>query len=265
MWPSWYPRSIGTAILKASVFRAIQTITVTAPKFFEGLQALITSTKPAVWQSYFQWQIVRDTASLLSKPFVDERFRMQQALTGQPELPSRWRRCVSATDDSLGDLLAQPYVKDHFPGDSKQSAETVVSAISAAMASDLGALDWMDADTRTRAREKLGSLAYLIGYPEKWKAYDFPVDAKTYAQNVLRSRNYELKRALGKVGKPVDRTEWQMTAPTVNAYYDPQRNQMVFPARYPAAAVLRPSSRPARERRGDRHGRRPRTHARLRR
>jgi len=211
-------------------FPAIQSIAVTAPKYFESLQALLTSTKPAIWQSYLQWHIVRDTASLLSKPFVDERFRMQQALTGQPELPPRWRRCVHATDDSLGDLLAQPYVKDHFPGDSKKSAETMVSAISAAMASDLDALDWMDAETRTRAHEKLASLAYLVGYPEKWKAYDFPVDRKSYAQNALHSRNYELKRALTKVGKPVDRSEWQMTAPTVNAYYDPQRNQMVFPA-----------------------------------
>ena len=211
-------------------FPAIQEISVTAPKFFEGLQALLTTTKPAVWQSYLKWQIVHDTASLLSKPFVDERFRMQQALTGQPELPPRWRRCVHATDDSLGDLLAQPYVKDHFPGDSKQSAQTMVSAISSAMGSDLDALDWMDAETRKRAHEKLASLAYLVGYPEKWKAYDYPVDARSYAQNALRSRNYELKRALNKVGKPVDRTEWQMTAPTVNAYYDPQRNQMVFPA-----------------------------------
>ena len=211
-------------------FPGIQNISLTAPKFFEGLQALITSTKPGVWQSYLQWQIVHDTASLLSKPFVDERFRMQQALTGQPELPPRWRRCVHATDDALGDLLAQPYVRDHFPGDSKQSAETMVSAISAAMGSDLDGLDWMDAETRSRAHEKLGSLAYLIGYPEKWKAYDFALDPKGYAQNALHSRNYELKRALTKVGKPVDRTEWQMTAPTVNAYYDPQRNQMVFPA-----------------------------------
>jgi putative endopeptidase len=211
-------------------FPDVQAISVTSPSFFAGLQALITTTKPAVWQSYLKWQIVHDTASLLSKPFVDERFRMLQALTGQPELPPRWRRCVSATDGALGDLLAQPYVKDHFPGDSKQSAETMVSAISAAMRSDLDALDWMDAQTRTRAHEKLGSLAYLVGYPEKWKAYDFPVDPKTYAKNALRSRNYELKRALLKVGKTVDRTEWQMSAPTVNAYYDPQRNQMVFPA-----------------------------------
>lgn len=211
-------------------FPAIQEISVTAPKFFEGLQTLITSTKPAVWQSYLKWHIVRDTASLLSKPFVDERFRMTQALTGQPELPPRWRRCVHATDDALGDLLAQPYVKDHFPGDSKQSAQTMVAAISAAMGSDLDALDWMDAETRARAHEKLSSLAYLVGYPEKWKAYDFQVDAKSYAQNALHSRNYELKRELAKVGKPVDRTEWHMTAPTVNAYYDPQRNQMVFPA-----------------------------------
>ncbi len=219
-----------TGYWKGLGFPGTQDIAVTAPKYFEGLQALIDSTKPAVWQSYLSWQVVRSTAKLLSKPFVDESFRMQQALTGQPELPPRWRRCVHATDDALGDLLAQPYVKDHFPGDSKQSAQNMVAAISGAMANDLGKLDWMDEPTRARAREKLSSLAFLIGYPSKWKTYDFPIDAKSYAQNSLRSRHFELKRDLTKVGKPVDREEWQMTAPTVNAYYDPQRNQMVFPA-----------------------------------
>jgi putative endopeptidase len=211
-------------------FPATQDIAVTSPRFFEGLQTLITTTKPAVWQSYLSWQIVRSTAKLLSKPFVDESFHMQQALTGQPELPPRWRRCVHATDDALGELLAQPYVKDHFPGDSKASAEAMVAAISAAMGNDLSKLDWMDEATRARAHEKLSSLAYLIGYPSKWKTYDYPVDPKTYAQNALRSRGFELKRDLTKVGKAVDRDEWGMTPPTVNAYYDPQRNQMVFPA-----------------------------------
>jgi putative endopeptidase len=211
-------------------FPDTQAIAVTAPKYFEGLQTLISTTKPAVWQSYLTWQVVHSTASLLSKPFVDEAFRLRQALTGQPELPPRWRRCVHATDDALGELLAQPYVKDYFPGDSKQSAQSMVAAISAAMGGDLNELDWMDEATRARAHEKLTALAYLVGYPNKWKSYDYSVDPKAYAQNVLASRSFELKRQLTKVGKTVDREEWQMTPPTVNAYYDPQRNQMVFPA-----------------------------------
>jgi putative endopeptidase len=211
-------------------FPKTHDISVTAPKFFEGLQVLISSTKPAVWQSYLSWHIVRSTAMLLSQPFIDEAFKMRQALTGQPELPPRWRRCVQATDSALGELLAQPYVKDHFPGDSKQSAEKMVGAISAAFDADLGRLDWMDEATRARAHEKLSSLAYLIGYPSKWKTYDYPLDEKAYADNALRSRGFELKREMAKVGTPVDRTDWQMTPPTVNAYYDPQRNQMVFPA-----------------------------------
>ena len=211
-------------------FPDTQSIAVTAPKYFEGLQALISSTKPAVWHSYLTWQVVHGTASLLSKPFVDEAFKLRQALTGQPELPPRWRRCVHATDDALGELLAQSYVKDYFPGDSKQSAQDMVAAISAAMGRDLNELDWMDDATRGRAHEKLTSLAYLIGYPNKWKSYDYKLDPKAYAQNALASRSFELKRELTKVGKTVDREEWQMTPPTVNAYYDPQRNQMVFPA-----------------------------------
>ena len=211
-------------------FPDTQSIAVTAPKYFEGLQALIGSTKPAVWQSYLTWQVLHSTASLLSKPFVDEAFKLRQALTGQPELPPRWRRCVRATDDALGELLAQPYVKDYFPGDSKQSAQNMVAAISVAMGQDLDKLDWMDEATRSKAHEKLTALAYLIGYPNKWKSYDYAVDPKAYAQNALASRGFELKRELTKVGKTVDREEWQMTPPTVNAYYDPQRNQMVFPA-----------------------------------
>ena len=213
-------------------FPATQSIAVTAPKYFEGLQALLGTTKPAVWQSYLTWQVVHSTAQISNQAVRRwKRFRLQQALTGQPELPPRWRRCVHATDDALGELLAQPYVKDYFPGDSKQSAQNMVAAISAAHGSRRGqALDWMDEATRVKAHEKLTALAYLIGYPNKWKSYDYAVDPKAYAQNALASRSFELKRDLTKVGKTVDRQEWQMTPPTVNAYYDPQRNQMVFPA-----------------------------------
>jgi putative endopeptidase len=209
---------------------SVKDLNVTAPKFFEGLQPVLSAASPSALRAYLQWHIVRSTARHLSKPFVDESFRMEQALTGQAENRPRWRRCVAATDGALGDLLAEAYVSKNFAGESKSAAEEMVHAISAAFGKDLEALSWMDEVTRKRAGEKLAAMAYLIGYPEKWKTYDFEVDPRSHGQNVLRARAFDLKRELAKVGQTVDRKEWQMTAPTVNAYYDAQRNHMVFPA-----------------------------------
>ncbi|HET9960647.1 MAG TPA: M13 family metallopeptidase [Polyangiaceae bacterium] len=209
---------------------AFEELNVTAPKFVEGVQAVLTKHTPAQLRGYLEWHIVHATAPLLAKPFVDENFRFEQVLTGQPELRSRFRRCVAATDRALGDLLAQAYVERNFSGESKPAAERMVFAIGAQFKTALERLTWMDAATRGRAREKLERMAYLIGYPKVWKSYDFPIDRARYAESALAARAFDLKRELNKVGQPVDRDEWQMTAPTVNAYYDPQRNHMVFPA-----------------------------------
>jgi putative endopeptidase len=205
-------------------------LNVTAPHFFEGAQQALKGIEPSAWQAYLQWHIVRSTAPLLSKPFVDEAFKLEQALTGQAEQKARWRRCVGATDAALGDLLGQAYVETNFPGESKAAAVAMVKAISSAFGGELDRLDWMDATTRARAHAKLDAMAYLVGYPSKWKTYDFAIDEKGYAQNALRARAFDLARELRKVGTTVDRDEWQLTPPTVNAYYDPQRNHMVFPA-----------------------------------
>jgi putative endopeptidase len=126
--------------------------------------------------------------------------------------------------------LAQPFVKTRFGGDSKAAAEGMVGEISRQFGRELSQLDWMDAKTKERAAAKLKAMEYLIGYPNKWKTYDFAIDAKSYANSTFASRAFELRRELGKVGKPVDRQEWQITPPTVNAFYDPQKNHMVFPA-----------------------------------
>jgi putative endopeptidase len=208
----------------------VTALNVSAPKFFSGLSAVLASAKPAALHAYLDWQIVRGLARHLSKPFVDESFRMEQALTGQAEIRPRWRRCLATTDDALGDLLGQAYTQAHFAGESKAAAEGMVHAISSAFQSELGSLTWMDASTRERAGQKLAAMGYLIGYPDQWKTYGFDVDPKSYAQNVLRARAFDLKRELAKVGNAVDKREWQISAPTVNAYYSPQRNHMVFPA-----------------------------------
>jgi putative endopeptidase len=208
----------------------IRDVNVTSIPFFEGMNRLLKQMKPAEWQSYLAWQVVHSTAPLLTKAMVDENFAMQQVLNGQKELAARWKRCVSSTDGALGELVAQPFIKAKFAGDSKSAAEAMVLEISRQFGSELERLDWMDSTTRERARGKLNAMQYLIGYPDKWKTYDFNVDPKTYGSNALASRGFELKRDLGKVGKPVDRSEWLITPPTVNAFYDPQKNHMVFPA-----------------------------------
>jgi putative endopeptidase len=208
----------------------IRDINVTSVPFFEGVNKLLKSVKPAAWQSYLSWQIVHRAAPALPKAFVEEDFTLRQALSGQKELAPRWKRCVEATDQALGELLAQPFIRAKFAGDSKSAAEAMVFEINRQFAHDLEQLDWMDGKTKERATSKLKAMEYLIGYPAKWKAYDFEIDPKSHGDNVLASRAFELKRDLGKVGKPVDRQEWLMSPPTVNAYYDPQKNHMVFPA-----------------------------------
>jgi putative endopeptidase len=219
-----------SAYLKTLSVPASGELNVTAPLFLEGLQSVLKRESTAAWRAYLAWHIVRSTARTLSQPFVDEAFALEQVLTGQAEQKARWRRCVASTDAALPDLLGQSYVATSFAGESKTAAEGMVHAISGAFARELDRLTWMDAPTRARAHQKLDAMAYLIGYPSKWKTYDFEVDPKTYASNAARARAFNLARELAKIGNAVDREEWQMSPPTVNAYYDPQRNHMVFPA-----------------------------------
>jgi putative endopeptidase len=184
----------------------------------------------AKWRSYFQWQIVHRTAKGLGKALVAEDFKLEQALTGQKEQRPRWKRCIDFTDDVLGELLAQPFVELRFGGKSKQAAEALIAAIGRAFEQDVAQLGWMDSKTVAAARDKSAAMAFLIGYPEKWKTYDFEVKAGDFAANAMRGRAFDQARKLARIGKPVNRGEWEMTPPTVNAYYNPLKNQMVFPA-----------------------------------
>jgi putative endopeptidase len=205
-------------------------VTVNSTDYFKGIDALMHTEKPEAWRNYLTWQVLSDSSRRLSKAFVMESFAYRQKLTGQKELEPRWKRCVRSTDAALGELLGQPYVALMFNGDSKKEAESEVQGIRTAMREELSKLPWMDAPTRAPAQEKLDKMVYKIGYPAKWKTYDFEVKRDDYAANALASDAFELQRTLKKIGKPVDREEWQMTAPTVNAYYDPSMNEMVFPA-----------------------------------
>jgi putative endopeptidase len=175
-------------------------------------------------------QLVSNAAGSLTTKLEQTQFKFYAALTGQAEMTARWKRCVRRTDGALGDLLGQVFVRDRFGGQSKTAAEEQVHAIVAAMDANLDALPWMDPATRTRAKAKLAAMTYQIGYPKKWKQYPFKLDPKAWGANALAARRFETTRQNAKIGKPVDKDDWQMTVPQVDAYYDPQLNGMVFPA-----------------------------------
>lgn len=215
---------------KALGFPQISEINMTAPKFFAGLSDLLKKEKPKAWRNYFAWQIIYHASDMLPAKFVDEHFALRQALTGQKEQRPRWKRCVASTDSSMGEALAQPYVKLRFAGTSKAATEEMVREISEAFAVELKKVDWMDETTKKSALVKRDAMAYLIGYPDKWKTYGFEVKRDTYLANVYAAREETLRRDLDKIGKPVDPNEWEMSPPTVNAYYHPLKNHMVFPA-----------------------------------
>ncbi|MFT3696160.1 MAG: M13 family metallopeptidase [Kofleriaceae bacterium] len=224
------PHFAWDAFWKGTGISTVQEINVDSPKFLEGVDALMTATPMPVWRDYLTSFVVRANAPFLSATIENQAFEYRKAILGIQELEPRWKRCARATDAALGDLLGQAFVRDKFAGQSKQAAEDQVHAIVAAMTANLEALPWMDPETKKRAAEKLQAMAYQIGYPEKWKTYAFKVDRKTYAANVQAARSAETARRLAKIGKPVDKSDWGLTVPTVNAYYDASLNGMVFPA-----------------------------------
>jgi putative endopeptidase len=218
------------AYFKGIGFPDIADVNVTSVPFFEGLNKLVDSTKPAVWRSYLTWHVLRSTAGVLPRAIEEESFRMEAAITGQKEQRARWKRCVAATDGALGELLAQPFVKKLFTPAAKEATERYVAEISKAFADEVKKLAWMDAPTQAKALEKLAKMAYLIGYPGKWRSYEFAIEPKSWTNTGLAARTFDFAYRLGKVGKPVDRERWSMSPPTVNAYYRGPMNHMVFPA-----------------------------------
>ncbi len=208
----------------------IKEITVDSEEFFSSLGGLRESVKPAAWRSYLTWHILHKSASILPKAFVAENFKLSQAISGAKELAPRWKRCVKSTDHALGELLAQPYLERMFTPAAKAGADAMVQGITKAFGKTLNDINWMSEETRTKAQAKLGTISPMFGYPDAWKNYDWDVDPANHAANSLTSSRYERKRELAKIGKPYDRSEWFMSPQTTNAYYNPQANQMVFPA-----------------------------------
>jgi endothelin-converting enzyme/putative endopeptidase len=212
-------------------FPSITAINVAQPDFMKKFDAMTRSVGVSDWRTYLRWHLVASLSQWLPKKFVDEWFSFKQVLTGVKTLQPRWKRCVRLVDGAMGEALAQPFVKEHLGEDGKRAAEQMVVRIEAAMKEDLEGLPWMDDATRAKALTKLTKVVNKIGYPVKWRSYDgLEIERGSILRNAERASAFEVRRELAKVGQAVDKDEWQMTPPTVNAYYEPTMNEMVFPA-----------------------------------
>jgi len=205
---------------------------VLTPEFFKGVNELIGSASLGDWKTYLRWQLASESSPLLSKAFADERFDFYgRKLIGQQAQRPRWRRCTAMVDRDLGEALGQAYVDRTFGEEGKQRMLKMVAALQDSLGKDIDQLDWMTPTTKKEALTKLHKIEDKIGYPNHWRDYSSVKIARGDALgNAYRSSVFELNRQLAKIGKPVDRGEWGMTPPTVNAYYDPQLNTVNFPA-----------------------------------
>ena len=211
---------------------SLSSLNVTSPNFFQAMNEEISKENLADWKVYLRWHLAHADAPYLSTPFVNENFAFYgKTLRGQLELQPRWKRCTQNVDNDLGEALGQVYVEKYFSPEAKQQALKMVKEIDAAMAQDIDSLSWMSKATKEQALVKLHGMANKIGYPDKWRDYSkLEIVRGDELGNVERSRKFEFNRDLAKIGKPLDRGEWDMTPPTVNAYYNPQMNDINFPA-----------------------------------
>jgi predicted metalloendopeptidase len=207
-------------------------INVGQPDFFKAANEVFKTTSVDDWKVYLRWHLIRGMAPMLSNDFVNESFRFYEAtLRGTKQIKPRWKRVVTKADEELGEALGKLYVAEHFPPEAKARALEMVNNLKEALAERIKSLEWMDEPTKQEALKKLAAFTVKIGYPDKWRDYSaLKIDRSSYAQNVLRGDAFEVDRLFKKIGKPVDRTEWGITPPTVNAYYNPNMNEIVFPA-----------------------------------
>jgi putative endopeptidase len=202
------------------------------PDFFKEMNRQLSATPLDDWKTYLRWNIIHTTAPGLSDAFVQENFNFfGKRLSGTAELQPRWKRCVQSVNRNIGEALGQVYVEKYFPPAAKARALEMVHNLLSALRSDIPTLSWMSPETKKAAIEKMEAFNIKVGYPDKWRDYSkLHIDRASYADNLRRASTFENSRELAKIGKPVDRNEWGMTPPTVNAYYNPTMNEIVFPA-----------------------------------
>lgn len=210
----------------------VEQINVRQPEFFKEVNEELSLVSLPDWKIYLRWHVIHASAPGLPDRFVQENFDFyDRKLSGTKEILPRWKRCVQSTDHNLGEALGQVYVEKYFPPAAKARAKEMVNNLIAALRADIPTLSWMGPETKKEALTKLEAFEVKIGYTDKWRDYSkLTIDRSSYAANARRSIEFEFARQLAKIGKPVDRTEWGMTPPTVNAYYSSTMNEIVFPA-----------------------------------
>ena len=240
---------------------------VTEPAFFTELNRLITGEPLDTWKTYLRWQLANARSPYLSKAYVDANFDFyRRTLRGVSEDRPRWKKCVQWVDRDLGEALGQVFVARTFSPETKAKAVEMTRLVEQAMAEEIRELPWMSAETKTRALQKLATIVNKVGYPDAWRDYSALAVARgDFAGNVSRATAFESRRQLAKIGKPVDRGEWGMTPPTVNAYYNPQMNDINFPAGVLQPPLYDPKLDDAPNYGNTGIDHRPRAHARLRR
>src|SRR2546423_14907928 len=222
-----WARSFRAIGLRASV----QKVNVTAPDFVRRVDSLLQATPLATWRAYLKYHAIAAAAPWLSTPFVQEDFAFRARFSGAKALLPRWKRCLREADGDLGEALGQAYVAKTFPPEARARARAVIDDIRAAFHERLLHLTWMSDATRAQALDKLARMGEKIGYPDHWRDYTRLETAEgPFVLNELRANVFEWQRTVNRPGAPVDTTEWDITVPTVNAYYDPTKNEVVFPA-----------------------------------
>jgi putative endopeptidase len=221
----------------AGIEGKVDSVIVSQPSYFAGLGKIMAATPLATWKAYFKWRVLSASAPYLSKAFVDERFAFSNGvLRGIPENQPRWKRGVVLLDGGMGQALGKLYVEKYFPPASKARMDALVKNLMEAYRIDIDQLDWMSAETKIGAQAKLAKLIPKIGYPTRWRDYSaLRIVRDDLSGNVIRADEFEYRRNLAKLGQPIDRTEWRMNPQTVNASYNPLRNEITFPA-----AILQP-------------------------
>jgi predicted metalloendopeptidase len=224
-------------VRSAGIDGKVDSVIIRQPTYFTGLGKLMTNTPLPVWKAYFKWRVLSAAAPYLSKAFVDERFAFTGGiLRGVPENQPRWKRGIALLDGSIGEALGKLYVAKYFPPQHKARMQALVQNLLEAYRRDIDTLDWMSAETKVGAQAKLAKMQPKIGYPDRWRDYSaLKVSRDDLHGNVVRANEFEYRRNLAKLGKPVDHGEWRMRPQTVNASYNPTSNEITFPA-----AILQP-------------------------
>ncbi|HEY2168804.1 MAG TPA: M13 family metallopeptidase, partial [Candidatus Angelobacter sp.] len=231
-WQSLAPSFSFTRYLAGTGTPAFDSLNVAEPNFFKALDAELKSVSLDDLKIYLRWQLVHSQAESLPKVFQDENFNFYgKTMRGTKELQARWKRCVSAADGDLGEALGQVFVEKYYPPEAKARTLKMVNQLEAALRQDISELPWMSEVTKKQALVKLTAIQNKIGYPAKWRDYtSLKIERGDALGNSLRANAFETHRQLAKIGKPLDKQEWQMTPPTVNAYYEPTENNINFPA-----------------------------------